>query len=138
MIVYKNKKEKDRDPPKVTPKADLHQKKVMLSIWWDWKGILSYELLPPNKTINDNDKDDKDVYCEQIDKFKKEIEKKKRPELVNRRGVIFHHDNPRPHTFLKTQEKLSELDWDVLLHPPYSSDLTLSDYHLFRSLEHHF
>ena len=79
MIVYKNLKEKDRDPPKVTSKADLHQKKVMLSIWWDWKGILSYELLPPNKTIDDNDNNndnnDKDVYCEQLDKFKKKIEK---------------------------------------------------------------
>jgi len=35
------------DPPNVTPKADLHQKKVMLSIWWDWKGILYYGLLLP-------------------------------------------------------------------------------------------
>ena len=42
----------------------------MLLIWWDWKGILYYELLPPNKTINSN------VYCEKLDKFKKEIEKK--------------------------------------------------------------
>ena len=50
-------------------KADLHQKKVMISIWWDWKGILYYELFPPNKTINSY------VYCEQLDKLKKEIEK---------------------------------------------------------------
>ena len=92
-------KEKGYDPIKVTPKADLHQKKVMLSIWWDWKRILSYVLLPSNKTVNS------DVYCEPIEKFKQEIEKK-RPELVNWRGVVFHYDNARPHTSLKTQEKL--------------------------------
>ena len=74
---------------------------------------------------------------QQLNKFKKLIGKK-RPELVNRRGVVFHHVNARPHTSLKTQEKLKELDWDVLLHQPYSSDVALSDHHLFRSLEHHF
>jgi histone-lysine N-methyltransferase SETMAR len=28
-----------------------------------------------------------------------------------------------------------QLGWDVLHHPPYSSDLAPSDYHLFRSLQ---
>ena len=46
----------------VTLKADLHQKKIVLSIWWDWKGILYHELLPRNKTMNSN------VYCEQLKK----------------------------------------------------------------------
>jgi len=38
--------------PLTTPKAGLHPKKVMLCVWWDWKGILYYELLPNNETIN--------------------------------------------------------------------------------------
>ena len=37
------------EPPS---KASLHPKKVMLQIWWDWKGILYYELLLENQTIN--------------------------------------------------------------------------------------
>ena len=31
---------KRNEPPPTTPKASLHPKKVMLCIWWDWKGVL--------------------------------------------------------------------------------------------------
>jgi histone-lysine N-methyltransferase SETMAR len=36
-----------------------------------------------------------------------------------------------------TQQKIKELNWDILDHPPYSTDLAPSDYHLFISLENH-
>ena len=42
------------EPPPTTPKANLHPEKVMLCIWWNWKGVLSYELLPENQMINSN------------------------------------------------------------------------------------
>lgn len=32
-------------------------------------------------------------------------------------------------------DTIKELQWGLLPHPPYSSDLTPSDYHLFGSLE---
>ena len=57
--------------------------------------------------------------------------KKKRTELVNRKGVIFHHDNATPHTSLATRQKLLWLGWEVMLHPPYSPDLASSDYYLY-------
>ncbi|KAG5327048.1 SETMR methyltransferase, partial [Acromyrmex heyeri] len=60
---------------------------------------------------------------------------RKRPELINRREVVFHHDNARLHISLITRQKLRELDWEVLMHPPYSPDIAPSDYHLFRSLQ---
>jgi len=29
-----------------------------------------------------------------------------------------------------------ELKWEILSHPAYLSDIALSDYHLFRSMQH--
>lgn len=87
-----------------------------------------FELLPRNQTINS------DVYCQQLDRLNTAINEK-RPELVHRKGVIFHQDNARPHTSLVTRQKLLELGWELMLHPPYSPDLAPSDYHLFRSLQ---
>ncbi|KAL0852079.1 hypothetical protein ABMA28_000324 [Loxostege sticticalis] len=80
-------------------KPGLTSNKVMLCLWWDWKGIIHYELLPPGRTI------DSELYCEQLMRLKQEVERK-RPELINRRGVVFHNDNARPHTSLATQQKL--------------------------------
>jgi len=96
-IVYNNISRKRnwsrREALERQAKAEIHQKKVMLSMWWDWKGPVFYELLPKNKTINS------DVYCEQLQKLSDAIAQK-RPELINRKSVVFHHDNARPHTSL--------------------------------------
>ena len=94
----------------------------MLSVWWDFKGIVYFELLLRNETINSN------VLCRQLMKLDKEI-KEKLPELKTRKGVIFYQDNARPHTSLVTRKKLLELGWEVMPNPPYSPDLVPSDYH---------
>ena len=73
--------------------TDPFLKRIMLSVWWDFKGIVYFELLPRNQTINSN------VYCRQLMKLDKEV-KEKRPELAARKGVKFHQDNARPHTSL--------------------------------------
>jgi hypothetical protein len=88
------------------------------------------ELLRPNKTINS------EVYCQQLERVN-ECLKEKRPHLVNRKGVVFHQGNARPHVSKMMQQKVKELNWEILDHPPYSPDLAPSDYHLFRSLQNH-
>ncbi|GFV73641.1 histone-lysine N-methyltransferase SETMAR [Trichonephila clavipes] len=84
--------------------------------------------LPDNTTINS------EVYCHQLDKLNVALQQK-RSGLINTKGVVFHQDNARPHTSLVTRQKLLQLEWDTIPHPPYSSDLAPSDYYLFRSLQ---
>lgn len=132
-VVYNNITRKrswsqPNEPPQTTSKPDIHQKKVLLSVWWDYKGIVYFELLPRNQTINS------EVYIDQLTKLDAEI-KKNRPELANRKGIVFHHDNARPHTSLTTRQKLLQLGWDVLPHPPYSPDIAPSDFYLFQNLQ---
>jgi hypothetical protein len=75
-----------------------------------------YELLQPNKTINS------EVYCQQLDQVN-ECLKEKRPHLINRKGVVFHQDNACPHVSKMMQQKIKELNWEILDHLPYSLEL---------------
>ncbi|GFX31384.1 histone-lysine N-methyltransferase SETMAR [Trichonephila clavipes] len=112
------------------PKPSIHQQKVLLCLWWDRKGPVYYELLKQGKTIN------AELYCNQLDKLNAAI-KEKRPILASRKGIVFHHDNAGPHIAMVTQQKLNALGWEVLGHPPYSTDMVPSDYYLFRSLQNY-
>ncbi|GFX82201.1 histone-lysine N-methyltransferase SETMAR [Trichonephila clavipes] len=86
------------------------------------------ELLPHGQTLNS------DLCCQQLDRLKLEIDQKW-PKLANRRGVVLHQDNARPHTSVVTRQNLWELSLEVLVHPPYSPDLAPSVCHLFLALQ---
>ena len=61
---------KQNEPPLTVPKAGLHPKKMMLCIWWNWKGVLYYELLPESQTTDSN------KYRYQLDQLKAAIDEK--------------------------------------------------------------
>ena len=73
-------------------------------------------------------------YCSQLDQLKVALDKKHQ-ELVNRKRIIFHQDNARPHVSLMTRQKLLQLGWEILIQPPYSPDIAPSYFHLFQSLQ---
>lgn len=128
--LYVNMKERaDWVPPggaaKPRVKQDLHPKKVMLCVWWDWKGPIHWELLGKNQRVTS------DLYVAQLHRVKQALEEN-RPDWQG--DVILLHDNARPHTAKNTKAALKEFGWEVLSHPPYSPDLAPTDYHLFRSL----
>ncbi|KOC58919.1 Histone-lysine N-methyltransferase SETMAR, partial [Habropoda laboriosa] len=70
----------------------------------------------------------------EIDKMHKKL-KDLCPILVNLKGPTLLHDNARPHVSQITVQKLNELGYETLPHPPYSPDLSPTDYHLFNHLE---
>ncbi|GFS48368.1 mariner Mos1 transposase [Trichonephila clavipes] len=100
---------------------------VLLYIWWDWKGIIHYELLPWGQTLNSG------LFCQQLDHLKPATGQKP-PELANRRGVVFHQDHATSQTAVVTRQKLWDPGWEVLMTPPYSPDLAPNYYHLFLAL----
>lgn len=110
-----------------TPKGELHPKKVMISVWWDVRGIIHWETLPENATVNAA------FYCEQLQRLDQALKKCR----TKSDKIFFLHDNARPHIAKITRKKLLELGWELLPHPAYSPDLAPSDYHLFRSLQSH-
>ena len=104
-ILYNNVEQKkswasEMNHHQLHQRVGLHPKKVMY-IWWDWKGVLSYELLLESQTINSK-------YCSHLEQLKAALNKK-RPELVNRKRIIFHQGNARPHVSLMTRQKLLQL-----------------------------
>ena len=96
-------------------------------IWWDWKGVLYYELLLENQTINSNQ------YCSQLDQLKAALYKK-HPELVNRKCVI-PSGYRKTSCFFDDQAKTVTAWLEVLIHLLYSSDIAPLDFHLFQSLQ---
>jgi hypothetical protein len=89
------------------------------------EGIVHYELLERNLTIT------AERYCQQLRRLKEAIQQK---HPGRRHGVIRQHDNSRAHIANMTKAAIQELDWEIHPHPPYSPDLSPSDYNLLRSL----
>ncbi|GIY38980.1 transposase [Caerostris darwini] len=68
-------------------------KKIMLPVWRDYKGILYYDLLSRNQTINSN------MYVQQLAKPSHEVQEK-RSESTNRNDIVFQQDNAKLHRSL--------------------------------------
>ena len=41
------------DMPKPRVKPDLHPRKTMICIWWDWEGMVHWEMLERTATVNE-------------------------------------------------------------------------------------
>uniref|UniRef100_A0A0N5CBX8 Histone-lysine N-methyltransferase SETMAR n=1 Tax=Strongyloides papillosus TaxID=174720 RepID=A0A0N5CBX8_STREA len=84
--------------------------------------------MEPGETINS------EFYCQVLEEMYQKLSKKV-PALINRKGPILLHDNAKPHVSKKTFQKLSQLGYETLPHPAYSSDLAPTDFHFFKHLD---
>ena len=115
-------------PPTAFPKPNLHPKKILLTVWRCCKGVIHYSLLQPGQTVT------AESYCRDLELMHQKLQTFW-PALSNRKGFILIQDNARPHTSQVTRQKLTQLNIEVLPHPPYSPDLSPTDYHFFRALD---
>lgn len=132
-IMYDNRRRSaqwiDRhEPPKHFPKPNLHQRKVLITVWWSSKDLIHYKFLKCGQTITS------ELYCMEIEEMYQKL-KCINPALVNRKGTLLLHDNARPHVAHSTIQKLNKLDIETLPHPAYSPDLSPTDYYFFKYLD---
>jgi histone-lysine N-methyltransferase SETMAR len=99
--------------------------RVMLTMFWDGQGVLLPHFEKRGENVNSVS------YYEVLLKLQNAINRKRSCQLA--RGVqvlLLHHDNARPHTAQATQERIQELQWELLEHLPHSPDLASSDFHV--------
>lgn len=82
-------------------KQDLHPKKVMICVWWDWEGMLYWEMLKRNATVN------KELYIAQLNRVNDAI-RLKRPDRQGQ--VILLHNKDRPQVGQVVKTALQELE----------------------------
>ena len=78
------------EAPKHFPKPNLHQKKVMVAIWWFAARLIHYSFLNPGETITS------EKYALQMDEMHRK-QQHLQMALVSRKGLILLHDNAWPH-----------------------------------------
>jgi len=104
-------------------KMEKSARKIMLTVFWDSKGIVHHEYVEKGSTINSIS------YCDTLSKLKARI-RRVRPEY---KRFLLHHDNARPHCSRQTNAKIERLQFETVLHPPYSPDLAPSNFFCFPS-----
>jgi hypothetical protein len=108
---------------KITPSAG----KVMFTVFSDSQGVLLAHFQKSDESVNSAS------YWEVLLKLRDAIRRKCPGQLAW--GVLLYHNNARPHNARATQERIQELQRELLEHPPYNPDLALSDFHRFGPLK---
>jgi hypothetical protein len=81
----------------------------MLILFFDVKGIVHREFVPPNTMVNS------DFYCDILRCLRENV-RQKRPELWHNQNWLLHHDNKPTHTSLKTTEFVTNSNMVIVPH----------------------
>ena len=102
--------------------------KVMLIVFFYWKGIVHYEFVPRGDIVN------KEFYLNVLKRLREAV-RRKRPEAWTNNTWTLHHDNAPAYASLLIRKFLSKHETPVVLQPPYSPDLSPADFFLFPKLK---
>ena len=102
---------------KALPKAKLFPKNSHRPVRRSAAGLIHYSFLNPGETITS------EKYAQQIDVMhpKRQL---LQLSLVSRKGLVLFHDNTWPHIAQPVASKTEWIGYKVLLHLPYSPDLS--------------
>ena len=75
----------DQETPKHLPQPNLHQKKVVVTVWWSAAGLIHYSFLNPSKTITT------EKYVQPIHEMHEKLQSLQ-PALLNRKVPILLHN----------------------------------------------
>ena len=96
----------------------------MVTVWWPAADLIHYSFLNPSETITF------EKYAQQMDEMHQEL-KCLQLTLVRKDSILLS-DNTWLYIAQATFQKLNKLGHKVLPHPPYSPDLSPTDYHVFK------
>lgn len=102
--------------------------KAMLTVFFDYDGIIHYEFAPPGQTVTQH------YYLEVLRRLREKI-RRKRPEKWADNSFVLHHDNAPAHSAHRIKDFLAKTKTTVINHPAYSPDLAPCDYFLFPKLK---
>ena len=114
-------------PTPKKPKMVASAGKIMASVFWDSEGIIMIDYLAKGETVTS------EYYVRLLNKLRAEIKSKRRGKL--QKTVLFLQDNAPVHKAARSLAAIRENGFEVLEHPPYSTDLAPSDYFLFAHLK---
>jgi hypothetical protein len=84
--------------------------------FFDVKGIVLYEFVPPNTEVNF------EFHCDVLRRFRENVRRKDRNIGVH--NWLLHHDNAPAPTSVKTADSVTNNNMIIVPHPPYfSTDL---------------
>ncbi|UYV65545.1 hypothetical protein LAZ67_3004659 [Cordylochernes scorpioides] len=98
--------------------------KVLLTVFFDFRGVVHHEFLPQGRTVN------KEYYLQVMRNLREAI-RQKRPDLWKNKNWLLHHDNAPAHTSLLVRVFLAKNSTLMMPQPPYSPDLPPCDFFLF-------
>ncbi|UYV75234.1 hypothetical protein LAZ67_12003040 [Cordylochernes scorpioides] len=102
--------------------------KVLLTVFFDCRGMVHHEFLPQGRTVN------KEYYLQVMRNLREAI-RQKRPDLWKNKNWLLHHDNAPAHTSLLVRDFLAKNNTLMMPQPPYSPDLAPCDFFLFPKLK---
>jgi hypothetical protein len=100
--------------------------KVMLVVFFDWKGTVHREFVSRGQMVN------KQLYQDVLARLMDDVHRQ-RPELWGNR--MLHHDNASAHASLLIRSYLAKHQTWVVPHSPYSPDITPAEFFLFPKLK---